>query len=399
MSALAFPGGFNKSRLVSSSSTPGISNASISVERPPGPRAAGSAAAFKLENRRFSSTAVPAAVVPGALSPGIGEVFAIAGVHKYDLGNVVHRYEGSLGQYRIGLCFPRTRSASDTRLIIPLEVVVLQDAKDSEAAIFSDGTIVAFGMSAAEIKALIEDLAECRSSADDVAWVGEPETVHRFRFTTIDALPGLGFDPPADMADSSYIDEGALDAIVLQSASLEAKLPFMYCLSRRVQIDAVQAALKPVVERIRGWRRVVSNSGTLPFEVKDCRIQRARVMRLAAAQTRISQRPRIFTDSDYSHLRQLYGLTCYYFELHERSEALRDKLATAAEAINYFGESATRRIDIRLEWVIILLLVIEASLHRKTELLAPFKRMLHGEVSEEAADAAGETPLPPTHHH
>jgi len=293
----------------------------------------------------------------------VREATAVACQYKVNLTQLVALVESGNVPYSLALVYPRARppasTASSGRVNVPVEVVVLRDTRQGEVAVFGDGTYVAFGMSSADLARFAHETRSCRSS-DDVAWAGQSDIVYRRRFTTMADLSALGFEVPAD-ATTSYIDEGTLDAIVLRDNSLESKLPFMYCLARRVQIDAVHTALRPVVEAVRGWRREMAKNGSLPVEVKDCRVRKARVMRLP--QTKISARPRLFTDGDFTQLRHMYGMACYYFELHERSDILRARIENTAEGLKYLGSEASARTNHRLEWVIIALIASEIVIH------------------------------------
>jgi uncharacterized Rmd1/YagE family protein len=296
----------------------------------------------------------------------VQEATAVACKYKVNLAQLVTLVEGGTVPYSLALVYPRSRPATKTsaygRVNVPIEVVVLRDTRQGEVAVFSDGTYVAFGMSSSDIARFAYETQPCRTEVDDVAWAGHTETVFRRRYTTMADLSPLGFEVPADTT-TSYIDEGTLDAIVLRDASLESKLPFMYCLSRRVQLDAVHTALRPVVDDVRRWRRAMAENGSLPVEIKDCRVRKGRVMRLAAAQTRISARPRLFTDGDFTQLRHMYGMASYYFEIHERSDILRARIENTAEGLKYLGSEASERTNHRLEWVIIVLIASEIAIH------------------------------------
>jgi uncharacterized Rmd1/YagE family protein len=290
------------------------------------------------------------------------ETIAVAAEYKYDLAKIVTMAEAGQLPCRLSLAFPHPKTFSETRLTIPLEIVVLSDGHGGDVSIFNDGSYVSFGMPEEQLDDLVAQLKSAELHADEVAWRGQAATVHRARYTSFTDLPGLGYETPADVK-TSYIDEGPLDAIVLRDDTLESKLPFMFCLARRVQVDAIQQSLKPIIEGVRKWRMEVAAKGNLPFEIKECRVRRARVMRLVAAQSRIAARPRIFTDGDHSHLRHMYGLTCYYFELHEKNDALRVRLERATDTLRYLGDEAKARTNHRLEWVIIALIGGEIVVH------------------------------------
>ena len=320
---------------------------------------------------------------------GIREALAVASGFKYDLVAVLRLLEsGALPRYCVVLQFPRPRAANVRgRLFMPMEIVVLRDdARASDIAVFGDGTVVSFGATASELSQLNSDLESCRADRDDVAWSGQPDCIHRRRYTVMADLAELGFEAPSDVT-TSYIDEGALDAVVLLDESLESKLPFMFVLSRRVQIDALKQALQPVMEAVRTWRREVGANGSLPVEIRQARMRHARVMRLAAAQVRIGSRPRIFTDGDFVHLRHMYGMCTYYFELTERNDALRARIDTTVASLKYLGDEAKARTDHRLEWVIIALLVVEILIH-----LVPH-RTGSATKSSETVDASSQQPM------
>ena len=239
----------------------------------------------------------------------------------------------------------------------PEEVVLLEALPSKHVGLFKDGSIVAFDMSLDEISALRLSLKQCELPKEE-ALIAPRRVTRERQYTLLEELPSMGYEAPEGVG-LGYIDEGELNAVVLSSNDPTLKLPYIYCLGELIQIEALNATLTPIAQRVGEWQEHVKRTGHLPCSLKQARIARAQLHRLQSKQTTIENRQQIFWDGQYNHLRSLYNDAYDIYEVPHLNAALNARVEVVADSVSYLSEETHAETNHRLEWVIIILIFME----------------------------------------
>lgn len=245
------------------------------------------------------------------------------------------------------------------------KVIVLADPDECHIGVFTDGSIVAFGLTELDTAALREMLSFCAVQRDPMVAVHKEVTV-TFRYLTRDMVPQLGFQLPEDDPDAdgptlpSFVDDGPLSAIVVESEVPQHKLPFMFCLAEMVQLKALESLVAPVAVNVSIWQEHVKATGGLPMSQTEARKLRARLLRLTSHLSKISAaRNQIFWESECSVHRSIFRATFDHFELASLNDQLRERLESVGKSLGYLCEEVHANTHHRLEIVVIALIVVQ----------------------------------------
>jgi hypothetical protein len=294
-------------------------------------------------------------------------VTALYSAVRYDLERLVDIAAGTDG-FDVAIAYPSPTTPSEGKRQrgkkAPLDIVVLRvGGGGAFVGFLDDGSLVAFGLDDADLAGVRAVLAPAQAREEaEGSMLMKRDAVQRFRFTTLDDLQTLGYEAP-DGVTTTYVDEGALNAIVLEDASASAVLPFVFCLGYNVKIDALNALLAPIADKVRDWRDLVRRTGAVPCTPKQARIRNSHVHRLATRHSRIGARPPIFSSLEFAQQRQVFNLACEHFEVHDRRTALKDHLESVTATLGYLSAEANHKTNHRLEEVICVLLFVGIVVH------------------------------------
>lgn len=307
-------------------------------------------------------------------------VVAQCGANGYNL-ELLHA-EASQRNVRIATTYPSDKKHSAvhnspssipsrmTKKALQYKVVVVLDEEDNQIGVFPDGSLVAFGVEDSELEELRKTLRFCSVPRDPM--VAQQKEVHSiiFRYLTRDMVPQLGFELPTraegegdeegELLLPSFVDDGKLSAIIIESDQPQHKLPFMFCLAEMVQLKALEGLVTPVAGNVSNWQEHVKRTGKLPMTMTEARKLRARLLRLTSHLSKISAaRHRIFWESESTLLRQTFRATFDHLELSVLHDQLRERLDVVGQSLGYLCEEAHAETNHHLEIVIIVLIVVE----------------------------------------
>lgn len=258
----------------------------------------------------------------------------------------------------------------------PLEVIVLEPSRGKHVGLFADGPVVAFGMTVSQLEEFRRTISDCESETDKNQLLQSRSVTREACYTTLSELSTLGFSVPESVT-TSYVDEGQLNALVLENHDARQKLPFMYCLAELVHIEAMNAMLLPILSCVMEWQSHIQEKGTLPFSLVQARVQKAQLSRLVARQARVvSARQQIFWDGEFNALRAVFNQSYDNYELYSHNAELKDRLDSVTASLQYMVEEAHQSASERLEWVIVALIFVELLI--ALELVPSFFRRKHG---------------------
>lgn len=294
-------------------------------------------------------------LLEGRLRP----VIAMCSSKKYNLSRIVKKAQAE--KMPIPVVFPSPQQAQLPRLKKEPELVVMEVHPEAHVAVFAEGALVSFGLTHEELHSLTETVLLRAELPPDRLMLSllHRDVVQEYTYTTLGDLYDLGYEKPVEV-QSSYVDEGPLNAIVLENHNAEQKLPFIYCLAESVQIEALNRLMLPVAQNVKQWKDECYNNGSLPLSLREARVNKARLLRIASKQLRLCEsRPLIFWEGQYNHLRHVYNDAYEDFEVGFHNGALRTRVSVVQSSLGYLGSEVHKQISRRLEWIIIWLIVVE----------------------------------------
>eukprot|EP00758_Cryptobia_borreli_P009051 Tbor_TRINITY_DN5442_c1_g15::TRINITY_DN5442_c1_g15_i1::g.25139::m.25139 len=217
-----------------------------------------------------------------------------------------------------------------------------------------------YGETASKIAKEFLNTGECDKSLTHV--------VLRHQFTTVDDLPRLGYSlPPGGVVSSSYIDISDLDAVVLSGNNPDALLPFIFCFYELLHLKALNALLLPIHKKVVAWQRHIIKKGTLPMTLKDARVLKARLSRLSSCQAKMAtDRHKILWQEQHAQSRMLFLAATEYFEVAAVNDEFRGRADGLQESLAYLCDQAHQEKDYHLEYIIIVLIMVEVYLAYST---------------------------------
>lgn len=302
----------------------------------------------------FLQAAVDVSALPSAI--------AWHGFASYDISAII-KQSSDLG-LAVLTSYPSSKHAvlRNEQRAFKKRLVFVESSNEKQVAIFSDGSVVGFGVDETWLKQFRSELKIFEVPKDPMIR-GPDDVFVAAKFTTFDGLAKLGYEPP-DGVDESYIDDGDIGAIVLRADHHMQKLPFAFCLVELVRLKAVNCMLQPIAGKVADWQKHIKTHGTLPGNCQEARVAKAQVMRMMSHQSKLgSARHRVMWDESHSSSRQVFHAACEHYELQSVDSELKERLAALAESLKYLSEQAHKDTDLKLEYVIIVLIAGEIVLH------------------------------------
>lgn len=292
-------------------------------------------------------------------------VASLFSTSKFDLERLVQMCANKKGDsFSPCLSHPPTSPYFEaTRGKKKMEMVVLKNSENTvHVGVFRNGAVVGFGLTPAQVASFVESYGECMQrdvSKPRSAVVKDPGCgIFSHRFALISELPSLGFEIPTDVS-TSYVDNGELDAIVLQKWDPSETLPLMFCFSFLAQVMHLRYIVESVSAWGRNWRAQVEKTGKVNISIRQARLNLSILMHAASKLSRMnSGQYRVLREGDH-HQRVVFSASLEHFEIPLLIEATRSKVSVAQSTLSYLVSQARNKTYYRLEWYIIILIVLE----------------------------------------
>ena len=140
-------------------------------------------------------------------------------------------------------------------------------------------------------------------------------------------------------------------------------LPFMFGMQEVVLLRGYNALVLPIRARVADWQHKVSRTGALPMSLKDARVLKASLLRISSRQAKMANtRQKILWEERYVQARQHFLATSDHFEVGAVSEELKNRNEVLQSSVAYLCDQAHQEKDYYLEYIIILLIMVEVYL-------------------------------------
>lgn len=227
--------------------------------------------------------------------------------------------------------------------VLALAPLTVRAGAQGLAVLFRYGSVVLFGMDPVEQAAFLDALAPLVQGRFD-----EPET--ESAEIAIDASR----DERVDAAGTLYLQEASLERVQVVAEILAKSAVLAHYEGR---VAEVFDRLEPLAERLeRGGRGEIGSSRGLLRQVGDVLLAQTRTV----GRVEITEKPEITWDRP--DLDRLYERLLGEYELHERDVALSRKLELISRTVDTFLTLIHNRRSLRVEWYIVLLILIEVVL-------------------------------------
>ena len=211
--------------------------------------------------------------------------------------------------------------------------------REGDVFFFSYGVIVFWGIRKEDEKILIEEVEPFEIEAND-----EIETD---RFTYY-------------VSQDSKVKQ---DEIVLPNQEILTLLAVSHALAQSVKLDTFDLRLKKAVRSVGEIPKALAKTGKIPLSRKAIRrkmgelfIDRSSInLHLDTLDT-----PEFFYE--YPALEPLYIMASHYLELKNRIEVLNQRLDVVHKFFELLGNELNHQHSSRLEWIIIILILVEVIL-------------------------------------
>lgn len=193
-----------------------------------------------------------------------------------------------------------------------------------------------------------------------VTWNVSPEAFGRI----IAPLPAdmKSSDVASDQFNYSYGEKSLLqeDEIILESRSFEAKLAASYAVSQSIKLEMFEQKIERSIEESRFLPEEMAHKGKIPLNRRSL----ARMMgRLFLERSSVNFHTDILDLPDYfwehTEMEPFYLRMRRYLNLDQRTDVLNKRLGLIHEMLDMLGDELGHRQSARLEWIIIILILIE----------------------------------------
>jgi uncharacterized Rmd1/YagE family protein len=216
-----------------------------------------------------------------------------------------------------------------------------EDEQDSEigAFIFAYGAVVMWGLSADEEEEVLNTLKTHEEGPYDY--------------------------PEREVMAYCYGKKGAVidECIVLPSTNFSVKLAFSHGLAQSVKLAVFEAIVKKTIDTTRSIPEQLSRFGKMPLSKKE--IQR-KMGELFIERTSINLHFDVLDVPEYfwehSDVEPLYTLIAGHLDLKSRVEVLNRRLDITHDLFEVLGNELNHQHASKLEWIIIILILIEVGL-------------------------------------
>ncbi|MFN4173975.1 MAG: RMD1 family protein [Parachlamydiaceae bacterium] len=219
------------------------------------------------------------------------------------------------------------------------DVIVVELEKSGDIFIFSYGVIVSWGLSRDRALQFIEEIKPYENN--------RCSTIETDEFTYI-----IG-EKPAIIEDE----------IILPSFDVLSKLAISHGIAQSVELNLFESTIQHIVDNTKVIPRELVEKGRISLSRKEIR---QKMGELFVERSTINLHvdaldlPEFFWD--YPELEPLYQMVANYLDIRARVEVLNHRLDILHELYEVLANELNHQHSSRLEWTIILLIVIEVVL-------------------------------------
>jgi uncharacterized Rmd1/YagE family protein len=210
---------------------------------------------------------------------------------------------------------------------------------------FSYGVIVSWGFSDAEEKELIASVKEFEKESNPKIELDE------FTYT---------------FGDTMRIEE---DEIMLQNKNTLSKLAVSHGLAQSVKLTTFEEVIQKTIDNTKHLPSELALKGKIPLSRKEISKKMGELFierNFITLHSEILDTPEFFWD--YPELEPFYRKTAHYLDVGKRVEVLNKKLTVIHELFEILSDELNHQHSSRLEWTIIILIVIEVILAVVTDI-------------------------------
>ena len=163
----------------------------------------------------------------------------------------------------------------------------------------------------------------------------------------------------------SYGDkEGVVDdCIILPSPDFNVKLAFSHGLAQSVKLSVFEGIVKKTIDMTRSIPEQLSRYGRIPLSKKEiqCKMGELFIERSSInLHFDVLDVPEYFWD--HSDLEPLYTMIATHLDLETRVDVLNRRLDIIHDLFGVLGNELNHQHASRLEWIVIILILIEVTL-------------------------------------
>lgn len=222
------------------------------------------------------------------------------------------------------------------RDVIHLEVI----SKDSVSDVFffSYGSLVCWNMTKEIAKAFLDET--------------KPFELQRFDEVETDQFTYI-YDSTAKIAD---------DQIVLPNHDVLTKLAISHGLAQSVKLNSFENVIQKTFNNTQYLPEELAKQGRIPLSRREIRRKMGELFLERSSITlhvNVLDTPELFWD--HPELETLYRMMASYLDIEKRSHVLNQRLAVVHELFEMLGSELNHQHSSRLEWTIIILIVIEVA--------------------------------------
>jgi uncharacterized Rmd1/YagE family protein len=214
-----------------------------------------------------------------------------------------------------------------------------EEGSETGAFVFGYGTVVMWGLSSDEEKEVLSTLKMYEEGSYDA--------------------------PEREIMAYSYGNKGAVvdDCIILPSPNFNVKLAFSHGLAQSVKLFVFEGIVKKTIDTTRSIPEQLSRYGRIPLSKKEiqCKMGELFIERSSInLHFDVLDIPEYFWE--HSELEPLYTLIATHLDLETRVEVLNRRLDVIHDLFEVLGNELNHQHASRLEWIIIILILIEVAL-------------------------------------
>ena len=204
---------------------------------------------------------------------------------------------------------------------------------------FSYGVIVCWGFSDSEERDILSDVRDFEREPNSKVELDE--------FTFV-------------YGDSMHIEE---DEILLQNKNTLNKLAVSHGLAQSVKLVTFEEVIQKTIDTTKHLPSELASKGKIPLSRKEISRKMGGLFierNFINLHSEILDTPEFFWD--YPELEPFYRKTAHYLDVSKRVEVLNKKLNVVHELFQILSDELKHQHSSRLEWTIIVLIVIEVIL-------------------------------------
>jgi uncharacterized Rmd1/YagE family protein len=214
-----------------------------------------------------------------------------------------------------------------------------EEGSEIGAFIFGYGSVVMWGLSSSEEKEVLSTLKLYEEGSYDI--------------------------PEREIMAYSYGDKEAVidDCIILPSPDFHVKLAFSHGLAQSVKLSVFEGIVKKTIDMTRSIPEQLSRYGRIPLSKKEiqCKMGELFIERSSInLHFDVLDVPEYFWD--HSDLEPLYTMIATHLDLETRVDVLNRRLDIIHDLFGVLGNELNHQHASRLEWIVIILILIEVTL-------------------------------------